>query len=619
MGSSTISDIIPPAMLAQTSSSYSPTRFTDGELNALRQEGDPYADDLAARIFNAPEMHAEPGSRLGYNKLVDIADLLDSDSELLLVDDSNFAAALGRFPKQFQDYYAPMPAPDWVDVTKLEMASELWKLNSLSMLGVLYAASLPACYLMKNGIPALYQTAKLKDSKYVFQRIYETGLMLDAVMSPGGIKLVYDVLPDADDLFLQSLNKTSEGGWEKQGDQFVKKEGGTASTEEAGLKPKDAIEAQAARQDATETNYRVAAGRNAYLWGRGYIAAKKVRMLHASMRYMLLNPGVMMPRGVPAGSAAEGFAKAHGGGKPWPSEELGVPVNQEDLAFTLLTFSYLIPRGLEKIGCELTLAEKESFLHLWRVVGHTMGLRDDLMTDNWEEAKALYERIHRLQAGSSMEGIALTEAVMGFLKTYLPNAFGISKRVPVALIAAQMGHADAKLLLSPENAAILDSPYTRLTMGVTKVTLFLFYRHYKRMLKWVPVTKRVFGDLFYQASEELVMSWRDEYTRKPFYVPVTLNTWQLQRGVDDAFRKKLHGWRQHLFLALGSALFATGLMFAALTLGLIAWILGWRDTTVYSFIAALASFVYAVFEIDVRIPSIFGKRPEPSGVSTRGK
>lgn len=584
-----------------------PGGFTDDQLNAFRQHGDPYADDLAAKIFGEAAMHAEPGSRLGYNKLVDIADLLDTDGELLLIENSNFAKALGQFPKEFQDYYDPMEAPEWVDVTKLEMAADLWKANSLAMLGILYAASLPACYLMKNGIPALYQTAKLKESKYVFQRIYETGLMLDAVMSPGGIQLVHDVMPDSDDVFLKSLNESVGGQWEQQGDKFVQVS--------ADAKTQPDAEAQ---KKAAHTGYRVAAGRNAYIWGRGYIAAKKVRMLHASMRYMLLNPGVMMPKGAPSGSASEGFAKAHGAMGPWPSEKLGVPVNQEDLAFTLLTFSYLIPRGLEMIGCKVSVEQKEAFLHLWRVVGHTMGLRDDLMTDNWDEAKKLYDRIHKLQAGSSPEGIALTEAVMGFLKSYLPDAFGLSKRIPVTLIGAQMGE-DAKLLFSEENKKVLASPMARLSMFVVRMSLRFFYRHFQRMQRLFPTLKRVFGNLLFQASEQLVLSWRDEYTRKPFYVPVTVNTWQLQRGVDDAFRERLQGWRQHLFIALGSSLAAIFLMFLVFTFGIVSWLAGWHDCMKWSFIGSVVAFLFSIFMLDIRIPTIFAKRPVPDGVSTRGK
>ncbi len=584
----------------------------------MRQVGDVYADELAAKIFGESSMHAEPGSRLGYNKLVDIADMLDSDSELLMIKGSEFAKSLAAFPPEFQSYYQPEQAPEWVDVTKLEMASELWKENSLAMLGILYAASLPACYLMKNGIPALYQTAKLKDSKYIFQRIYETGLMLDAVMSPGGLRLVQDAMPQGDDLFKDSLAESLGGTWERQGDSFVKQASGLESAPEPALSAKEEIKAKAKHAEAAAKGFRVAVGRNAYIWGRGYIAAKKVRMLHASMRYMLLNPGVMMPRGEGASKMADKFAQAHGNAAPWPSAELGVPVNQEDLAFTLLTFSYLIPRGMEKIGCSLSLEQKESFLHLWRVVGHVMGLHDELMTDKWDEAEKLYDRIHKLQAGSSPDGIALTECVMGFLKTYLPKAFGIADRVPVALIAAQMG-PDAKMLLSPENNALLETTRTRVTMAITRVALVFFYGHYQRLLNWLPVLKRVFGDLLFQASEELVLSWRDEYTRKPFYVPATLTTWHLQRGVDDAFRARLHGWREHLFIALGSSLFGLFVMLAGLTLGGLSWFAGWHDVMKWSLISSLVGFVYAVFEMDIRIPAIFANRPTPDGVSTRGK
>ena len=597
-----------------------PQDLTDQELDAMRQIGDQYADELAAKIFGVPAMHAEPGSRLGYNKLVDIADLLDADSELLLIKDSNFAKALAAFPPEFQDYYKPMKAPDWVDVTKLELASRLWHDNSLAMLGILYAASLPACYLMKNGIPALYQTAKLKDSKYIFQRIYETGLMLDAVMSPGGIQLVHDALPDSDAMFAQSLSDSVGGAWTKDGDKFVKQKGGFESADAPPPTGKAAVQAKIEQAKAATTGFRVSAGRNAYLWGRGYISAKKVRMLHASMRFMLQNPGVMMPRGGDAetNKMAEKFAAAHGGGKEWPSAELGVPVNQEDLAFTLLTFAYLIPRGLEMIGCRVSVEEKEAFLHLWRVVGHVMGLHEELMTDNWDQAKALYDRIHRLQAGSSPDGIALTEAVMGFLKTYLPKAFGIADRVPVALIAAQMGD-DAKLLFSEENQKLLGTVRTRLTMAVTRLALFCFYRRYQRLLFCLPVMKRVFGELLFNASEQLVLSWRDEYTRKPFYVPITLDTWQLQRGVDDAFRAKVQSWRQHLFLALGSALAALFIMFVATTVCFVSWIACWHDMFHWSGWTALAALAYSVSEVDLRIPSIFAKRPTPEGVSTRGK
>ena len=67
--------------------------------------------------------------------------------------------------------------------------------DSILAIFVLYAASLPACYLMKKGVPALNQTEKLAEHKYVFQRIYETGLMLDGVLHPGGLRVIEDHAP----------------------------------------------------------------------------------------------------------------------------------------------------------------------------------------------------------------------------------------------------------------------------------------------------------------------------------------------------------------------------------------------------------------------------------------
>jgi hypothetical protein len=573
-----------------------PDKLTDEELDALRQEGDPYADELAAKIFCDSSLQSEPGSRFGYNKLVDIADLLDTDAELLLLEHSTFRKTLDKFPEDFQKYYYPIESPEWVNGGKLELASKLWKDNSLAMLGILYAASLPACYLMKNGISALYRTSKLKDSKYLFQRIYETGLMLDSVMSPGGLKLTHDMMPESDHLFIKSLEESAGGKWKRDGDKFCRVDHSDSSSTE--ISDED--------REKTVSHFCQAASAKSFLWGKGYIAAKKVRMLHASMRFMLLNPGKI-----------PGAAEAHGS-SAWPSEECGVPVNQEDLAFTLLTFSYLIPRGMEDFGIKLTLEEKEAFLHLWRVVGHIMGLRDDLMTDNWNEAKKLYERIHRLQAGTSPDGIALTEAVMGFLKAYLPDAFGISKRVPVALIGAQMG-PDAKMLFSKENNAVLNSIPTKCSMFCTRLALRFFNRRYERLLRFIPIANRIFGDLLFESSEMLVKSWRDEYVRKPFYVPQTVDTWVEKKGVDDAFRKRLQQWRQHLFISLGGCMLAMGIMFAGSALGLVFWALEKPDPMKWSFIASLIGLISSVFIINVRFPSIFKRRPVPEGVSTRGR
>ena len=136
---------------------------------------------------------------------------------------------------------------------------------------------------------------------------------------------------------------------------------------------------------------------------------------------------------------------------PWNFAKFGHPINQEDLAYTLLTFGLLIPRGLKHWGVPVSNQEQEGFLHLWKVIGHTMGIRPELLTDNWEEAELLYALILKRQAGHSEAGVILTESLMSFLNDYLPNFPGFSERLSTALIVNQLGMEQASKIISEKN------------------------------------------------------------------------------------------------------------------------------------------------------------------------
>lgn len=140
-------------------------------------------------------------------------------------------------------------------------------------------------------------------------------------------------------------------------------------------------------------------------------------------------------------------AAADAGAAAWDEAALGKPINQEDLAFVLLTFGYVIPRAFDTWGKALPRAEKEAFLHLWRVVGYVMGVREDLMTDNLDEATELYERILKRNAGATKEGKILMAAVMEFFGDYLTKRFGLRDYVPAMMILDQLGHEHARMVL----------------------------------------------------------------------------------------------------------------------------------------------------------------------------
>ena len=63
--------------------------------------------------------------------------------------------------------------------------------------------------------------------------------------------------------------------------------------------------------------------------GAGVRTAQKVRLMHAAVRHLL----------------------THDPARPW-EEDLGVPINQEDLAGTLMTFSCLVLEGLGRLGID---------------------------------------------------------------------------------------------------------------------------------------------------------------------------------------------------------------------------------------------------------------------------
>jgi hypothetical protein len=184
---------------------------------------------MAQRILAGTHRAGAPGRR-GYLHLLDLADRLLEAPELYLAGDSQVRRELDALPEELRTYFDPQPVPEWVDAELLALASTIWDENMLAIIWVLYAASLPSCYLIAKGIPALYDSGKLADKRFIDQRIYETGLMLEAVMEPGGISIVNDAGADA--------------------------------------KP----------------------SAKRFMWGRGVIAARKVRMLHASMRYLLTHP-----------------------------------------------------------------------------------------------------------------------------------------------------------------------------------------------------------------------------------------------------------------------------------------------------------------------------------------
>lgn len=118
-------------------------------------------------------------------------------------------------------------------------------------------------------------------------------------------------------------------------------------------------------------------------------ACMRVRLLHAAVRRHLLH---------------------RDGG--WEIENFGCPINQEDLAGTLSTFSSVVVDGLEILGVSLSKTEKDAYQTLWKYVGFYLGMTSDLLCDNYEEEWKLCNMIRVRQCKPDPDSVVLTEALL---------------------------------------------------------------------------------------------------------------------------------------------------------------------------------------------------------------
>jgi hypothetical protein len=151
------------------------------------------------------------------------------------------------------------------------------------------------------------------------------------------------------------------------------------------------------------------------LGGRGIRTAQKVRLMHAAIRHLLI----------------------HSTRTPWDLADLGVPINQEDLAGTLMTFSYQIMDGLTQLGLPLKPDEQEAYLDSWKAVGHLMGLHPTMIPQNIADAKILTDTIERRQIAASPEGKQLAQALLQMMDHASPRfAHGIPPAIMRQLLPA---------------------------------------------------------------------------------------------------------------------------------------------------------------------------------------
>lgn len=159
--------------------------------------------------------------------------------------------------------------------------------------------------------------------------------------------------------------------------------------------------------------------------GNAYEEILKVRIMHAAVRYYTFS-----------------------GGK-W-DDSWGIPINQEDMAGTNLSFSLIVLRGLRLLGYSVSHQQEAAFMHIWAVIGHLTGLTDDLIPENMKTAEQLDRAIKTRQFCISEHGRQLTQSLTDHIMKV--NKSSASKNDILGLMRYLLGTeiADMLAIQAPE-------------------------------------------------------------------------------------------------------------------------------------------------------------------------
>jgi uncharacterized membrane protein len=200
--------------------------------------------------------------------------------------------------------------------------------------------------------------------------------------------------------------------------------------------------------------------------GYGLAQILKVRLVHATIRHLILhgNPKTFGQSTEPIQATQHwGPMQAAMLAQGWSRSQGGLPVSQFELAYTLLTFSYVFLRGLRSMGLAWRPEDEQAYLHLWNLVGHVLGVRYELMAHSMEQAQDLFEQMQHLACAQELApdprpalGQALTHAMAKAIR--IP----ILRKLPAPMMNWLLGKPSARAI----GVACAQPPLVRLTFAL---------------------------------------------------------------------------------------------------------------------------------------------------------
>jgi ER-bound oxygenase mpaB/B'/Rubber oxygenase, catalytic domain len=349
---------------------------TDADLGEVQWVADPLADDTVAEILGP---WTDAGSEARLKRIDDLNAIIRTWQDNASVarwrpDAGQVAAGIGEPLQRF--VAAAQELPPWVEHERIVRAEAMFTDFGVLSVTILFCGSLPECYVVPDLAALLHATGQLEER--ASHRIRSTGAMIFPVMMAGGL-----THPEGSGIA-----------------QILKVRLIHATVRNLILRgsPEAAVAALRAANDSEDA---------------GQIPALARIQPNDTMQHAL---------------------SVHG----WDLKACALPNNQEELAYTLLTFSFVFLRSVRRLGIGFTPTQEEDYLHAWNVAGHLLGIRRDLMVDTMKDASLLFARMQaRGRADRAKRPEApdprpeLAGALMDALKTVFPT--GTLKSYPVLL------------------------------------------------------------------------------------------------------------------------------------------------------------------------------------------
>lgn len=153
-----------------------------------------------------------------------------------------------------------------------------------------------------------------------------------------------------------------------------------------------------------------------HVTGSGLAAVMKVRLVHAGVRRLIRGTGL------------------------WDEDGLGPPISVEDLAATLMTFSWVVLRDLPKLGIEVEREDAEAHFYLWNVVGELLGIPRDVLPATIDEGHELFEQVAQRHQAPTWDGARNANALLDFHHDLIPGTLfdGVATAVMRHLIGDRL-------------------------------------------------------------------------------------------------------------------------------------------------------------------------------------